>query len=122
MAIRFRNDYSELAHPNVLNALVKANNVQHGTYGLDAHSENAKKLIKETFNLTNSEIHFVTGGTQANLLVISYFLRPYEGVICCDTGHINVHETAAVEATGHKIYTVKNVDGKILKEDVVEAL
>ena len=122
MARKFRNDYSELAHENVLKALLNAINDQHGTYGLDDHSENAKKLIKETFKLTNSEIHFVSGGTQANLLVISYFLRPYEGVICCDSGHINVHETAAVEATGHKIYVTPSVNGKILKEDVLKAL
>ena len=122
MARKFRNDYSELAHENVLKALLNSINDQHGTYGLDDHSENAKKLIKETFKLTNSEIHFVSGGTQANLLVISYFLRPYEGVICCDSGHINVHETAAVEATGHKIYVTPSVNGKILKEDVLKAL
>ena len=122
MARKFRNDYSELAHENILKALLNAINDQHGTYGLDDHSENAKKLIKETFKLTNSEIHFVSGGTQANLLVISYFLRPYEGVICCDSGHINVHETAAVEATGHKIYVTPSVNGKILKEDVLKAL
>lgn len=119
---KFRNDYSEMAHPNILNALIKYSNEQNDTYGLDKHSKNAEKQIKKLFDLKKSAVYFVSGGTQANMLVISYFLKPYEGVIACDTGHINVHETAAVESSGHKIYTVKNKDGKVTPEEVLRAL
>ena len=120
--LNFKNDYCGIAHEKVLEKLLDNKKNTYVGYGMDEESNNAKKLIKDTFKLTNSEIHFVSGGTQANLLVISYFLRPYEGVICCDSGHINVHETAAIEATGHKIYVTPNVNGKILKEDVLKAL
>lgn len=122
MKYSFKNDYSELCHPELLAALQKASNEQNIGYGLDKHSDSAKKLIKEKLESDDCDIHFVTGGTQANASVISYILRPYEAVLSCSTGHINVHETGAIEATGHKVYTVPGVDGKLTPTDIEAAL
>ncbi len=122
MKYSFRNDYSELCHPEILEALLKASKEQNSGYGLDVHTENAKNLIKEKLETEDCDIHFVTGGTQANLSVISYVLRPYEAVLACSTGHINVHETGAIEATGHKVYTSEGVDGKLTTQDIENAL
>lgn len=122
MKTSFRNDYGVLAHPRMLEALNKCIDETNLPYGLDIHSENAKKLIKEKFSLKEANIHFVTGGTQANLLVISAFLKDYEAVISCDSGHINVHETGAIESTGHKIITVNNVNGKLDANEVKKVL
>lgn len=122
MKYSFKNDYSELCHPELLAALQKASNEQNIGYGLDKHSDSAKKLIKEKLESDDCDIHFVTGGTQANASVISYILRPYEAVLSCSTGHINVHETGAIEATGHKVYTVPGVDGKLTPSDIESAL
>lgn len=122
MKYSFRNDYSELCHPEILNALMKASTEQNIGYGLDTHTENAKNLIKEKLRSDNCDIHFVTGGTQANATVISYILRPYEAVLSCSSGHINVHETGAIEATGHKVYTAPGHEGKLYPEDILDAL
>ena len=122
MKYSFKNDYSELCHPELLEALLKASNEQNNGYGLDKHSDNAKKLIKEKLECENGDIHFVTGGTQANASVISHILRPYEAVLACSSGHINVHETGAIEATGHKVYTAPGIDGKLTPEDIKAAL
>jgi len=118
----FRNDYSELAHINVIKALEQACNEQNVGYGLDVHSEHAENMIKEIFDCKNAEVHFLVGGTQANMTVISYLLRDYEGVLAATTGHINVHETAAVEGSGHKIVTVDGVNGKVTKEAILKQL
>ena len=117
----FRNDYSVLVHPRILEAIIKYQNEVNIPYGLDYHSENAKKYIRKMFNAPKADIHFVGGGTQANLLVISC-LRNYEAVISADTGHINVHETGAIEGTGHKIITVNNKDGKLSSLDILNVL
>jgi threonine aldolase len=122
MKYSFRNDYSELCHPELLDALLKASQEQNNGYGLDKHSNHAKQLIKEKLESEDCEIHFVTGGTQANASVISHILRPYEAVLACSTGHINVHETGAIEATGHKVYAVSGKDGKLTPADVEKAL
>ncbi len=119
----FRNDYSEIAAPEVMKALSDRCLEQNTGYGLDKYSESARALILEAFGLDpdTSDVHFLAGGTQTNMTVISYYLRPYEAVICCDTGHINVHETGAVEGSGHKVYTCKNDDGKLLPSDIEKA-
>ncbi len=116
----FRNDYSEIAAPCVLQALAAAANEQNVGYGLDSHSARAASLILKRFGLTEKEadVHFLAGGTQTNMTVISFFLRPFEAVIACDSGHINVHETGAVEASGHKVLTVPAVDGKLTPEGI----
>ncbi|MFY3791028.1 threonine aldolase family protein [Ureibacillus sp. MALMAid1270] len=122
MKYSFRNDYSELAHPELLEALLQASNEQHKGYGMDQRSDNAKKLIKQKLETDNCDIHFVTGGTQANATVISYILRPYEAVLACSTAHINVYETGAIEATGHKVVTEEGADGKLRPSDIEHAL
>lgn len=116
-----RNDYSEAAAPEILEALARLSTEQNIGYGEDAHCRRAKELIREFFGVPQADVHFLAGGTQTNMTVISYFLRPYEGVISCDTAHINVHETAAVEGSGHKIFTCPNADGKLLPADVEKA-
>lgn len=120
--ISFMNDYSEGAHPRILELLLQSNLEQNTGYGEDIHSEKAKEYIKRELKRNDVDIHFIPGGTQTNLLVISSFLRPYQCVIAADTGHINVHETGAVEATGHKVVTVPAVDGKLTVAGIMKAL
>ena len=96
----FTNDYSEGAHPQILKALMETNLIQHTGYGMDEdHCGRARDLIRKETGRENAAVHFLVGGTQVNLTVIAAALRPHEAVICASTGHINVHETGAVEAT-----------------------
>lgn len=111
--IYFRNDYSEGAHPKVLQALVESNLVSTPGYGCDEYCACARELLRERFACPNADVHFLVGGTQTNLTAAAAFLRPWEAVIAADTGHIAVHETGAIEATGHKVYVVPGVDGKL---------
>ena len=122
MKYRFTNDYSEIAHPRILQRLIECQNEQNIGYGYDIHTAKACEYIKQTFGAFNSDVYLLNGGTQTNLTVISYCLKPYEAVLSCDTGHINVHETGAVEGTGHKIFTFPNTDGKLTVNDVKKAL
>ena len=112
---QFRSDYIELADKRILDALSKYSLEQNIPYGFDYHSENASKYILDTFGSKEGRVYFLEGGTQTNLLFISYCLRHYEGVIAADTGHINVHESAAVEGSGYKISNVNA--GKSLDVD-----
>ena len=118
----FRNDYSEGAHPDILKRLLDMNQCQNVGYGEDALCEHAKQMLKEKLQCEDCDIHFLVGGTQANLTVIAAALRPYEAVIAVDSGHINVHETGAVEATGHKVLIADSVDGKITPEGIRKAV
>jgi len=120
----FRNDYSEGAHPNVLQALIDTNLTQTVGYGMDPFCKNARDTIRRLCNAPEADVHFLVGGTQANLIVIDSLLRPYEAVIAAHTGHVNVHETGAIEATGHKVCTAYAPDGKLtpaLVESVLNA-
>ena len=121
MVYSFQNDYSEGACKEVLEALVKTNYEQNVGYGLDKHCLNATKLIKKAIKHDDVDIHYVTGGTPCNVLAIS-LLRAHEAVICCTNGHINTHETGAVEATGHKIIQTKAHDGKVCAKDIEEVV
>jgi threonine aldolase len=107
------NDYSEGAHPRIFELLTKSNYEQNTGYGEDIHSNKAKDYIKKHLKNENVDIHFIPGGTQTNLLVISSFLRPHQCIIAAETGHVNVHETGAIEATGHKVVTVPTKNGKV---------
>jgi len=118
----FMNDYSEGAHPRILELLVESNLEQNSGYGEDIHTARAKELIKKYLHKDNADIHFLPGGTQTNLLVISSFLRPHQCVIAADTGHINVHETGAIEATGHKVAAMPCFDGKLTPAVIQSAL
>lgn len=114
----FKNDYSEGAHPRILNALIEGNLEQAEGYGLDHVTLQAAELIKQKIRRPDADIHFFSGGTQTNLTAISSFLRPYEAVIAANTGHILVHETGAIEATGHKVISIEVSDGKLACEDI----
>lgn len=118
----FKNDYSEGAHPNILNKLVESNFEQTEGYGEDSYSIQAKSLMLELMGSKAPEIHFVSGGTQANLIIISSLLRPHEAVISASTGHINVHEAGAIEATGHKVCTAITKDGKLTPGHIKKVL
>ncbi len=119
--LHFECDYACGAADVVLRALVETNNEQHCGYSEDEICGRARKLILEKCDAPDSHVHFVVGGTQANLMVIAAMLRPYEGVLCADSGHINVHETGAVEATGHKVLPLPGKEGKITAAQVREA-
>ena len=110
---QFYNDYSEGAHPEILKALEAYNDGQEVGYGEDHVSKEAASLIRETIGNSEAKISFVSGGTQANLVVLSSLLKPYESVIAPITGHIHVHEAGAIEATGHKIEAIPTPDGKL---------
>ena len=116
--IRFNCDYLEGAHPRILERLAATNMEQTVGYGCDDHSERARELIKKVCACPTAAVHFLVGGTQANFTVISAALRPYQGVIAADTGHIACHETGAVEACGYKVLTVPGDDGRVTAEAV----
>jgi len=121
MKFSFKNDYSEGCHPNILKALLSYNDDQQAGYGEDQYSLEAKNLIRQKIN-SDSDVYFVSGGTQANLIVISSVLKPYQCVISAATGHILNNETGAIEATGHKILSVEKEDGKLTPEDIIPVL
>ena len=116
--IRFNCDYLEGCHPAILDKLMATNMEQHPGYGEDEHCAHAAQLIRETFCCEDAAVHFLVGGTQANTTVIAAALRPYEGVLCADTGHINTHETGAIESTGHKVIALDSDNGKITAKQV----
>lgn len=116
--IRFECDYAEGAHPKVLELLNKTNFEQTPGYSVDPYCEKARGIIRKLCQSDQAEVHFLVGGTQANTIVIESILRPHQGVISAETGHINVHETGAIEATGHKVMTVPSDDGKITADQV----
>ena len=118
--LHFECDYNEGAHPKILERLMETNLEQLPGYGKDEHCERAKNLIRKACGLPQSTIEFLTGGTQANQIVIAAILKPYQGVICADTGHINTHETGAVEATGHKVLALPSTDGKITAQQIAK--
>lgn len=114
----FENDYSEGAHPRILEALAESNLKQRTGYGLDEECAEASEKIREIFGCPGAQVHFLVGGTQTNMTAIAAALRPHQAVIAAETGHINVHETGAIEATGHKVLTVRTEDGKLCPADI----
>lgn len=109
----FKNDYSEGAHPRIFNALMESNLEQTDGYGEDQYTSKAVELLRQKIKLSDADIHLLSGGTQTNLVAISAFLRPHEAAIAANTGHIFVHETGAIEATGHKVISVESSNGKL---------
>lgn len=118
----FLNDYSEGGHPKVLELLQSTNLQQELGYGQDSFCIKAESLIKSELGREDVDVHFIAGGTQANLIVLASILMPYEGVIAAKSSHINRHETGAIEATGHKVITVNVPDGKLTPELVAQGL
>ena len=122
MKYDFSSDYCELAHPQVLAAFSAIGNTQFDGYGLDVFSARAADLVRKKISAPSADVHFISGGTHANLVVISSILRPHEAVIAPETGHIFVHEAGSIEATGHKICTVKGCNGKLSAEEIEEVV
>lgn len=119
--LRFECDYAEGCHPAILAALTATNQEQTVGYGLDDHCEHARAIIRRLCDAPDAGVHFLVGGTQANTTVISACLKPYQGALAAQTGHINVHETGAIEALGHKVLPLSSDDGKITGEQVRQA-
>ena len=119
--IRFNCDYLEGAHPRIMEKLTETNFVQTPGYGEDEYCERAREIIREKCGAPDAYVQFLVGGTQTNTTVIASILKPYQGVLSANTGHINVHETGAIEATGHKVLALPSEDGKVKAEQVEEA-
>lgn len=119
--IQFNCDYNEGAHPKILEKLIETNYEQTPGYGMDHYCIKATQLIKEKCKREDIDIHFFVGGTQVNLTVISAALRPHQGAIAATSGHINVHESGAIEATGHKVIALHSNNGKLTAEQIDEA-
>jgi threonine aldolase len=118
----FKNDYAVGAHPNILNKLIETNFVSQLGYGEDEYSVEAKNILKQKMGNPKAEIFFLSGGTQTNLIAISFLLRVHEAVISAKTGHISANETGAIEATGHKVITVETIDGKLNPQNISAVL
>lgn len=120
--IYFNNDYSEGCHSKVLDKLICTNMEQTPGYGEDVYCKKAADHIRRICENDALSVHFLVGGTQTNMTVIAAALRPHQGVICAESGHIHVHETGAVEATGHKILSLPSSDGKLTAEQIRKAV
>lgn len=118
--IRFECDYNTGAHPQVLQALVDSNPESHPGYGEDDRCARAADLIRRLCQAPEAGVHFLVGGTQTNMTVIASALRPHQGVISSELGHIAQHETGAIESTGHKVLTLPAQDGKITAQQITD--
>lgn len=117
-----KNDYSEGCHPRILEALTRTNLEATTGYGLDEYCLSAQDKIRQVFSCPQADVHFLVGGTQANMTFVAHALRPYESAIAASTGHINTHESGAVESTGHKIISYANPEGKVTPQMIEMAL
>lgn len=120
--IHFQCDYSEGCHPLIMEALRKTNMEQTIGYGEDPYCEAARSAIKRAVGREDVDVHFLVGGTQANTTVITSILRPHQGVLAPVTGHINVHETGAIEHAGHRVLALPCCNGKITASQIEEAV
>ena len=118
----FQNDYNTLCHPEVLATITALESERMVGYGMDTICRKAAELIAERCAPTKTQVHFLVGGTQANLTVIAAALRPHHAVVGAETAHINVHETGAIEATGHKVIGLDSPDGKVQAQQVRKLL
>ena len=119
---QFQCDYSEGAHPRILERIVQTNFEQTVGYGEDQYCAAARDAVKAAIGRNDVDVHFLVGGTQANATVISSILRPHQGVLCAATGHINVHETGAIEHSGHKVLALPAKDGLLEASVISEAM
>ena len=116
--LSFASDYMEGAHPEILQRLLKTNMLKTAGYGLDEFSASAKEKIRNACNTPDADVFFLVGGTQTNATMIDAMLRPYQGVIAAESGHISVHEAGAIEFGGHKVLTLPHHDGKLSAEAI----
>ena len=122
MKCSFYDDYSEGAHPALLQYIAEHNDDQQLGYGNDEYCKLGAERLKAAFNLPNADVHFLPNGTVANIIGLVSMLKPYEGVIAPNSSHINVHEAGALEAVGHKILWMDAPDGKLTSVRIDEAL
>jgi threonine aldolase len=120
--IRFESDYLEGAHPKIMERLAATGMEQTPGYGEDVYCQAAREKIQALCGGVDCDVQFLVGGTQTNLTVIAAALRPYQGVLSAQSGHINVHETGAIEATGHKVLPLPSEDGKITAQQIEDAV
>lgn len=116
--IHFNCDYHEGAHAAIMERLMATNMEQTVGYGEDGHCARAKELIKKAVGDDTADVHFLVGGTQTNTTVIAAALRPYQGVLTAVSGHINCHETGAIESAGHKVIALPANNGKLTAEQI----
>ncbi|MDE5877924.1 MAG: low specificity L-threonine aldolase [Muribaculaceae bacterium] len=114
----FNCDYMTGAHPEVLKALWETNLLHTEGYGNDCFTSEAKRIILNACGLDDGAVYFLQGGTQTNKIVIDRLLSRNDGVLCCESGHINVHESGAIEADGHKVISLPSDNGKISAESI----
>lgn len=119
---QFQCDYNEGAHPRIMERLMETNFEQTVGYGEDHYCEAARAAVRKAVGREDVDVHFLVGGTQANATVISSILRPYQGVLCATTGHINVHETGAIEHGGHKVLALEAAGGLLSAALIREAV
>ena len=119
---QFQCDYSEGAHPRIMERLMETNLEQTVGYGMDEYCSKARELVSKAVGRDDVDVHFLVGGTQANATVISSVLRPYQGVICAASGHINVHETGAIEHSGHKVRALPAENGLLKASQIRETM
>ena len=120
--ISFESDYTTGAHPKVLERICAANMENLEGYGGDRYCESARDKIRAACGCPQADVYFLVGGTQTNAVVISSMLRPYEGVIAAQTGHVSIHEAGAIEYTGHKVLELPHTDGKIVPQELEKYL
>ena len=120
--LSFENDYNRGAHSRILERLMETNLEQETGYGNDQFCDRAREKIRKACDAPDADVFFLTGGTQTNATVIDSLLRPYEGVVAAQTGHVNVHESGAIEFGGHKVITLPEHDGKIMAEELAQLL
>ncbi len=118
----FASDYMEGAHPAILQRLLETNMVHSAGYGLDTFSESARARIRRACSAPEADVHFLVGGTQTNATVIGSILRPYQGVIAAESGHISTHEAGAIEAGGHKVLALPHTMGKLDAASVADCV
>ncbi len=111
--LHFDSDYMEGAHPEILRRLAEGNLEKQPGYGTDAICHAARQRIRQACNCTDAAVHFLVGGTQVNTVVIDALLRPCQGVVAVESGHVNVHEAGAIERTGHKVLALPQREGKL---------
>ena len=119
--LEFASDYMEGCIPEILTRLTETNLEKSSGYGSDEHTARAAELIREACDAPDAEVHLLAGGTQTNRTVIGAMLKPWEGVIAAQTGHISVHEAGAIESLGHKVFELPQRDGKLRARDVEAA-
>ena len=120
--IQFQCDYNQTCHPAILDALQQMGMEQNVGYGCDPYCRQARAAIRAAICQPDADVHFLVGGTQTNATVISSVLRSYQGVLSADSGHINVHETGAIEHSGHKVIALPAASGKITAQQIQQAV